>query len=60
MGGTLPGSGGWTPPACNMDEKAFAPARIWQLTDAEYVNVVRDVLTAELPGAIAYLAGRAS
>jgi hypothetical protein len=29
---------------------SFAPARIWQLTDQEYVNVVRDVLGITLSG----------
>src|SRR5262245_59094053 len=41
---------GWAAPACNPAEKAFAPARIWQLTDRQYVNVARDVLGIELVG----------
>jgi Protein of unknown function (DUF1592)/Protein of unknown function (DUF1588)/Protein of unknown function (DUF1595) len=30
-------------PACKPTSHAFAPARLWQLTDRQYVNVVRDV-----------------
>jgi hypothetical protein len=39
------------PGACNANESAFASARIWQLTDQQYVNVVRDVLGITLQGA---------
>src|SRR3954447_20779987 len=59
------GSGGsspkeWEPPACVASEKAFAPARLWQLTDQEYVNVVRDVLGVTLTGADADITTAAS
>src|SRR5205814_3110970 len=37
-------------PDCNPAQKSFAPARLWQLTDEEYVNVVRDVLGVTLTG----------
>ena len=30
-------------PPCKPTSHAFAPARLWQLTDRQYVNVVRDV-----------------
>ena len=30
-------------PPCNPQSKSFAPARVWQLSDRQYVNVVRDV-----------------
>jgi hypothetical protein len=39
-----------TGPPCVATQKAFAPARIWQLTDSEYVNVVRDVFGIALTG----------
>jgi hypothetical protein len=45
-GGGAGGSGSGGPGAevrCNQARTAFAPARIWQLTDRQYVNVVRDV-----------------
>src|SRR5436190_3289119 len=35
---------------CNPAQHAFAPARLWQLTDAQYVNVVRDVFGITLSG----------
>jgi hypothetical protein len=35
-------------PPCNPARTAFAPARLWQLTDRQYVNVVRDVLDITL------------
>jgi hypothetical protein len=53
--GNEPGSGmtggstevppGSKPPmdACDPAQKSFAPARLWQLSDRQYVNVVRDV-----------------
>src|SRR5258706_38815 len=49
------GSGGsgskvWVPPVCKMEEKAFAPARVWQLTDQEYVSVVAAALGVTLTG----------
>ena len=34
--------------ACDPAQTAFAPARLWQLTDAQYVNVVRDVFAVTL------------
>ena len=37
-------------PPCNPAQKSFAPARLWQLTDAQYVNVVRDVFGITLTG----------
>ncbi len=58
-GGATSGSGGnggsdvpscWCPPGCNANEKAFAPARIWQITDRQYANIVRDVLGITLSG----------
>jgi hypothetical protein len=33
-----------TGPPCVAEQKSFAPARIWQITDKQYVNIVRDVL----------------
>src|SRR5687768_12807408 len=48
-GVTPPGEmGGAAPPAapgatCDPSRRSFAPARLWQLTDRQYVNVVRDV-----------------
>ena len=35
---------------CDPGQKAFGPARIWQLTDRQYVNVVRDVFGITLSG----------
>jgi hypothetical protein len=50
-GGTGPGSdSGPPPPTCDLTVKSFAPARVWQLTDEQYVNVVRDVLGITLTG----------
>jgi hypothetical protein len=40
-----------TGPPCVATQKAFAPARLWQLSDAQYVNVVRDVFGITLTGA---------
>jgi hypothetical protein len=45
-GGSAPAAG----PPCDPGTHAFAPARIWQLTDAQYVNVVRDVFGVTLVG----------
>jgi hypothetical protein len=67
-GGTTPGTGGsggiggssgWKggPPPCRQDAKAFAPARIWLLSDEQYVNVVRDVLGIVLAGHDAEITG---
>jgi len=53
-------NGKWTPEACNKNEPAFAPARIWQITDKEYVNVVRDVLGITLTGADAEISSAAN
>jgi hypothetical protein len=39
-----PPSTGDSGPACDPARRSFAPARLWQLTDKQYVNVVRDVL----------------
>jgi hypothetical protein len=41
--GNPPGPAGPGAPACDPAQKSFAPARVWQLTDRQYVNVVRDV-----------------
>jgi hypothetical protein len=56
-GGPMAGGSGGTSappvsdtPPCNPMQKSFAPARLWQLTDEEYVNVVRDVLGVTLTG----------
>src|SRR5262245_34600258 len=44
-----PGSNpGETGPPCLPAQKSFAPARIWQITDRQYVNVVRDVFGVTL------------
>ncbi len=48
QGGVIDGK--WAPPDCNKDEPAFAPARLWQITDQQYVNIVRDVLGITLIG----------
>ena len=53
-------NGKWAPEACNKNEPAFAPARIWQITDQEYVNVVRDVLGITLTGADAEISSAAN
>jgi hypothetical protein len=55
------GSGGsGAPPSetatCNPAQKSFAPARLWQLTDEEYVNVVRDTFGITLTGEDARIA----
>jgi hypothetical protein len=40
-----------TPPSsCKAEQKSFAPARLWQLSDAQYVNVIRDVFAITLSG----------
>jgi hypothetical protein len=41
----MPGAG-----SCDPSAKSFAPARLWQLTDEQYVNVVRDVFGVTLEG----------
>src|SRR6185503_7853155 len=48
--GTGTDSGTPPPPTCDQSIKSFAPARVWQLTDEQYVNVVRDVLGITLTG----------
>jgi hypothetical protein len=62
-GGSGPtGTGGnteWTP-TCKAEEKAFAPARVWQLTDQQYVNVVASVLGVTLTGSDAEITTAAS
>src|SRR4051812_41498999 len=60
-GPVVGGSGGsGAPPSetatCNPAQKSFAPARLWQLTDEEYVNVIRDVLGITLTGEDARIA----
>jgi hypothetical protein len=47
-------------PPCDPAQKAFAPARLWQLTDAQYVNVVRDVFGITLAGADADIVSEGS
>lgn len=54
-GGGAGGAGGNTDPGpvdpsapCDPGQHAFAPARLWQLTDRQYVNVVRDVFDITL------------
>ncbi len=49
--GVDPGTGRWSPASCDPGETAFSAARIWQITDEEYVNMVRDVLGIGLTGA---------
>jgi len=54
------GSGQWQPEACNMAKASFASGRIWQISDEQYWNAVRDILgvvpptgtEAEISGAI--------
>jgi hypothetical protein len=61
-GGTSTGAGGdfpIPPPSCREDRTALAPARIWQITDQEYVNIVRDVLGITLTGSDAEVSGAA-
>jgi hypothetical protein len=55
-----PMSGKWQPPACNMSQPAFGNGRIWQITDQEYVNAVRDVLGITLTGTDAEITAAAS
>jgi hypothetical protein len=61
VGGGGPGggviNGKWEPPACNMSEHAFASGRIWQITDEQYVNAVRDVLGITLTGTDGQISG---
>jgi hypothetical protein len=45
-----PGGPGTPASTCNPAQKSFAPARLWQLSDAQYVNVVRDVFAITLSG----------
>jgi hypothetical protein len=45
-----PGPAPATDVPCNPAQKSFAPARLWQLSDAQYVNVVRDVFGITLTG----------
>jgi hypothetical protein len=49
-GGVVPPCWGICGRGCREDEKAFAPSRIWLLSDDQYVNVVRDVLGIALTG----------
>jgi hypothetical protein len=50
----------WEPLPCDTHEQAFAPARVWQLTDQEYVNVVTAVLGVTLTGTDAEITTAAS
>jgi hypothetical protein len=44
---------------CDPEAKSFAPARLWQLTDEQYVNVVRDVFGVTLEGDDAHIVSAA-
>jgi len=57
-GGIL--NGKWQPAACDPAQTAFANGRIWQITDQEYVNAVRDVLGITLTGMDAEITAAAS
>ena len=50
-------NGKWEPPACKPENHAFASGRIWQITDEQYVNSVRDVLGITLTGGDAEISG---
>jgi len=56
-GGGVDPNGNWQPKACDMNEHAFAAGRIWQITDEQYVNTVRDVLGITLTGTDAQISG---
>src|SRR5439155_18290265 len=55
-GGVDP-NGNWQPAKCDMARHAFASSRIWQITDEQYVNSVRDVLGITLTGSDADISG---
>jgi hypothetical protein len=59
-GGMVDPMGKWQPPKCDDQQHAFAPSRVWQLTDLEYVNIVRDVLQIQLTGMDAEITAPAS
>jgi hypothetical protein len=59
-GGMVDPTGKWQPPKCDEKQHAFAPARIWQITDLEYVNIVHDVLGIQLTGTDAEITAPAS
>jgi hypothetical protein len=62
-GGSVPppcGLGAWCPPSCNLAERAFASARIWQISDPQYINIVRDILGVTLSDADAAITGPAN
>jgi hypothetical protein len=59
---TTTGTGGvingkWEPPPCQPNAHAFASGRIWQITDEQYVNAVRDVLGITLTGTDTQISG---
>ena len=56
-GGGVDPNGNWQPGPCAMDKHAFASGRIWQITDEQYVNSVRDVLGITLTGSDAQISG---
>ena len=51
------GKGPWQPAACDSRETAYAKARIWQITDQQYMNSVGDVLGVTLTGQNAEVSG---
>jgi Protein of unknown function (DUF1592)/Protein of unknown function (DUF1588)/Protein of unknown function (DUF1595) len=56
-GGTIGADGKWQPGPCDSAVNSFATARIWQITDKQYVNAVRDVLGITLTGDEAAISG---
>jgi hypothetical protein len=48
--GGAPAPGPADGPPCDATKKSFAPARLWQLTDTQYVNIVKDVFGVTLTG----------
>jgi Protein of unknown function (DUF1592)/Protein of unknown function (DUF1595)/Protein of unknown function (DUF1588) len=54
-GGVIDGK--WQPPACKPDNHAFASGRLWQITDEQYVNAVKDVLGITLAGTDTQISG---
>ena len=44
---------------CDPQARSFAPARLWQLTDEQYVHVVRDVFGISLTGTDAQIVSAA-
>jgi hypothetical protein len=50
-------NGKWEPPPCKPENHAFASGRIWQITDEQYVNSVRDVLGITLAASDGEISG---